>query len=52
MKTPLEQIIGILLEIREDIDAIHHHQTDRIVQELNDVIDALRDSIGQNFGTR
>ncbi len=49
MNNSLDKIIVKLSEIRDDIDAIHHHQSDRIVQELEEVIEALRNSDSQEY---
>lgn len=42
MKSELRRIVIQLQEIKEDIDGIDHHQTDRIVKELEQAISELR----------
>lgn len=42
MNVEIKEIIGKLVEIKHDIDAIYHHQSDRIVQDLDEVIESLR----------
>ena len=39
----MEDIIAKLTRIKEDVDAIYHHQTDRIVTEIASVIEELKD---------
>ena len=40
----MNPIINKLIDIKEDVDAIDHHQTDRIVAELTCVIEQLKKS--------
>ena len=42
MNTDLQKIVERLLEVRDDVDAIDHHQTDRIVGELESILGALQ----------
>lgn len=34
--------LKMLNDIRDDVDAIYHHQTDRVVREIEEVIASLR----------
>ena len=38
----MNPIINKLIDIKDDVDAIDHHQTDRIVSELARVIEQLK----------
>ena len=38
----MNRIIIKLIDVKDDIDAIDHHQSDRIVSELKQVIEALK----------
>lgn len=40
----MKDVIGKLQEIKEDVDAIYHHQSDRVVKEINEVIEQLREA--------
>lgn len=40
----MNPIINKLIDIKDDVDAIDHHQTDRIVSELARVIEQLKKS--------
>ena len=38
----MNRIISKLIDVKDDVDAIDHHQSDRIVSELKQVIEALK----------
>jgi len=38
----MDKVISKLIDIKEDVDAIYHHQSDRIVAEIEDVIRQLK----------
>ena len=38
----MNRIISKLIDVKDDVDAIDHHQSDRIVTELKQVIEALK----------
>lgn len=41
MKSTIECLTSRLREIRDDVEAMDHHQSERIVQELEEVIGVL-----------
>lgn len=41
MNAALFEIVKRLLNVKDDVDAIDHHQTDRIVVELKNIVAAL-----------
>ena len=38
----MQSIINKLIDIKDDVDAIDHHQSDRIVSEIKQVIEDLK----------
>lgn len=41
----MKNLISKLIDIREDVDAIDHHQTNRIVSEIDEVIGLMKKSV-------
>lgn len=40
-ESDFSRIVSQLANIREDVDAMDHHQSDRILREIDEVIDKM-----------